>query len=823
MQFLSPSKAILLFGTVSALSGLACNAVFGMNELRTGEPAIEPDGDGGDGAAQPDAKPDRTVGVPDGSTDAPDAPLTVICKADEMRCSASGVPQKCNAQGTAFEDQDACPTDTPDCDALTGLCQARCQSGSKRCGPSAMVQQCDLQGVWRDIMSCPFACTGTGDAVTCGGTCKPGTRTCGANNTPLLCDEMGVNQMQTACATACTGSGECTGDCTPTATRCSATAANQVETCDASGHWGAATACTFVCDAATKNCSGECAPGTADRCSGSTIQSCDATGHWKDKTPCGATPCTMGQCRACTANEKQCNAGKPQTCSASGAWTDDQANACPFVCDATTGKCAGECVPGTDVCAGSSTKHCGASGVYAAATACTNICDATTGKCGGVCVPGAHHCSSTTAQTCGANGQWGSDMPCQYGCAATTGLCNTCTDEAMSTTCGGGKCGPTVNNCGHTVQCSTTCGGTGQSCGGGGVTGVCGCTPEASTVTCQNGAKCGNVLNNCGQSVGCANNCVAPQSCGGNGTPNVCGLSCTDGCTQGQKFCVTVGIATCTLGPNGCRAPGSATPCGTHQFCGGTSGAASCACNSDPVCASAGNKCASSTQQVTCSTDAQGCFYQSSSTTCNNGACSGGACCTNACTNGTNACLNASSTQIQTCSVGGNGCTSLSTASCATGQVCERAGGASCVDPQWAEWSIPNTFAEIGGGASNHLQSYKDNGDGTITDNVTGLMWQRDLDSQMSMAPAIAYCQNLRLAGYASWRLPSRMELMSIVNTASTMPALDTTVFPSTIALNMWSSTMLAGSSTTAWYVDFTVGQVDFTPVSDVNYVRCVR
>jgi hypothetical protein len=93
----------------------------------------------------------------------------------------------------------------------------------------------------------------------------------------------------------------------------------------------------------------------------------------------------------------------------------------------------------------------------------------------------------------------------------------------------------------------------------------------------------------------------------------------------------------------------------------------------------------------------------------------------------------------------------------------------------------------------------------------------------MALAQAMAYCQNLRVGGYASWRLPSRIELMSIVNFASTMPALDTSVFPSTLALNIWSTTILAGSSTFAWYVDFTVGQVDTTPVSDINYVRCVR
>lgn len=46
-----------------------------------------------------------------------------------------------------------------------------------------------------------------------------------------------------------------------------------------------------------------------------------------------------------------------------------------------------------------------------------------------------------------------------------------------------------------------------------------------------------------------------------------------------------------------------------------------------------------------------------------------------------------------------------------------------------------------------HSLSYTDNTDGTITDNVTGLMWQKTEGGEMSFDSAIAYCQKLTLGG----------------------------------------------------------------------------
>ena len=60
---------------------------------------------------------------------------------------------------------------------------------------------------------------------------------------------------------------------------------------------------------------------------------------------------------------------------------------------------------------------------------------------------------------------------------------------------------------------------------------------------------------------------------------------------------------------------------------------------------------------------------------------------------------------------------------------------------------------------------FQDNGDGTITDQATGLMWQRD-DSGMgyNWQQALAYAKGLELADHDDWRLPNAKELQSIVD-----------------------------------------------------------
>jgi hypothetical protein len=293
----------------------------------------------------------------------------------------------------------------------------------------------------------------------------------------------------------------------------------------------------------------------------------------------------------------------------------------------------------------------------------------------------------------------------------------------------------------------------------------------------------------------------------------------TAACSEGTTQCLAdaTGVRTCTSGQWG-----PAVACGPRQICTLPAGTAKCTCKADPVCASVGGTCSSPSVLASCAQDAQACFYQSSATTCTNGACSGPAgaasCCTNACAAGGGQCL--SSTSLQTCAVGANGCTVATTQTCTCAGP---AGSAACVGSTWAEWPMPNSQVDVSAGAPN-LASYTDNGNGTVTDNVTGLMWQQVVaPGTYTWAQAKAYCPTLTLAGKSDWRLPTRIELVSLVDFGQSNPAINTTYFPSTSSDWFWSSSPLAGSSSSAWIVYFYRGLTVDGDVSNAILVRCVR
>ncbi len=58
---------------------------------------------------------------------------------------------------------------------------------------------------------------------------------------------------------------------------------------------------------------------------------------------------------------------------------------------------------------------------------------------------------------------------------------------------------------------------------------------------------------------------------------------------------------------------------------------------------------------------------------------------------------------------------------------------------------------------------YADNDDGTVTDNVTGLMWQQDPGAKMIWNEAADGADSFDLAGYTDWRLPTIKELYSLI------------------------------------------------------------
>jgi len=105
---------------------------------------------------------------------------------------------------------------------------------------------------------------------------------------------------------------------------------------------------------------------------------------------------------------------------------------------------------------------------------------------------------------------------------------------------------------------------------------------------------------------------------------------------------------------------------------------------------------------------------------------------------------------------------------------------------------------------------FVDNGDGTITDNATGLMWmQDDSGAGLDWENALAYADGFSFAGYDDWRVPNVKELQSIVDYSGVYPAIDQTYFNITDEdAYFWSSTSAYFNPNTpgyyyAWYVAF--------------------
>jgi hypothetical protein len=119
-------------------------------------------------------------------------------------------------------------------------------------------------------------------------------------------------------------------------------------------------------------------------------------------------------------------------------------------------------------------------------------------------------------------------------------------------------------------------------------------------------------------------------------------------------------------------------------------------------------------------------------------------------------------------------------------------------------------------GAQLPSDDFTDNGNGTVTNSRTSLMWQKESDNvPRPLGEAIGYCESLDFAGFQDWRLPNIKELHSIVKFGNS-PAIDQTFFPDTSKGSFWSSTY-------AWGIIFREGQLVPYDSTGEGYVRCAR
>jgi len=147
--------------------------------------------------------------------------------------------------------------------------------------------------------------------------------------------------------------------------------------------------------------------------------------------------------------------------------------------------------------------------------------------------------------------------------------------------------------------------------------------------------------------------------------------------------------------------------------------------------------------------------------------------------------------------------------------------------------------------------NYIDNGNGTITDNVTGLIWEQDMGDKITFDEAFTKAENSSLGDYTDWRVPTLKELYSLINftgrvqgeTAIDMfidtnyfnqPIGDVSINEREIDAQTWSSTEYVGltmnADQTVFGVNFVDGRIKgypkFKPASGADnemYFRMVR
>jgi len=130
----------------------------------------------------------------------------------------------------------------------------------------------------------------------------------------------------------------------------------------------------------------------------------------------------------------------------------------------------------------------------------------------------------------------------------------------------------------------------------------------------------------------------------------------------------------------------------------------------------------------------------------------------------------------------------------------------------------------VRGVQSGSLGNFIDNGDGTVTNTNTGLMWQQGTASgTYNWQQALSYCENLTLAEYDDWRLPNVNELQSLVDYERRYPSINTAFFPNTVSDDYWSSTTYTRAPLYALHVNFYSGMVDYYYKSNYYYVRAIR
>ena len=168
----------------------------------------------------------------------------------------------------------------------------------------------------------------------------------------------------------------------------------------------------------------------------------------------------------------------------------------------------------------------------------------------------------------------------------------------------------------------------------------------------------------------------------------------------------------------------------------------------------------------------------------------------------------------------------------------EKTGQTTCYD------ALYNTIDCTGTGQDGEYQKgvewpvprFTDNGNGTITDNLTGLMWAKNaqqISGTKTCSEAITACNNLNYAYYTDWRLPNLRELNSLIHYGFSNPTLPNTAgtgkwtegdpFSNVPSDYYWSSTTSISYDSHAWIVNIVHGYMIIDDKPSEHYVWPVR
>jgi Protein of unknown function (DUF1566)/IPTL-CTERM motif len=131
--------------------------------------------------------------------------------------------------------------------------------------------------------------------------------------------------------------------------------------------------------------------------------------------------------------------------------------------------------------------------------------------------------------------------------------------------------------------------------------------------------------------------------------------------------------------------------------------------------------------------------------------------------------------------------------------------------------------------------AFTNNGDGTVTHHLTGLMWKQCAEglsgagcatgsaTTFTWANALIQAKNANFAGQTDWRLPNKKELESIVEFCGYSPSINQTLFPNTPASFFWSGSTYVPFPATAWFVSFGSGDTNTDAKATPDVARLVR